>query len=283
MRPDPTAGLGFRPAFFDAALAGPAAGLWFEVHAENYMVEGGPRLAMLDALSARFPLSLHGVGLSLAGAERPCRRHLAALQRLMTRTGAALVSEHLAWSRLGAHCAPDLLPFPRTDEALDVVARNIDIVQQALSRAILVENPSRYLRFAEDRWSEPDFLAELVRRTGCGLLVDLTNIIVSANNTGFDPYAYVDALPAEAVGELHLAGHSADPMLGEAMLIDSHDGRVSGRSWSLFAYAIDRFGPRPTLIENDGPSPDFAQLMVERGFATAMLADYAPAPELAHA
>lgn len=274
----PTAGIGFKPEHFDEALACPAAGLWFEVHAENYMVGGGPHLAMLDALAERFPVSLHGVGLSLAGVERPDRCQLDALVRLADRCRPFLVSEHLAWSRLGARCFPDLLPFPRTHEALDVVTRNIDIVQSALGRQILIENPSLYVELAGHDWSESDFLTELVRRTGCGLLVDVNNIVVSATNLGFDAFAYVDGLPAAAVGEIHLAGHRADPRLGDRLLIDSHDTRVPASVWTLFAHALDRFGSPPTLIERDGEIPPFAVLMVERGVAAAILADHrAPA------
>jgi uncharacterized protein (UPF0276 family) len=274
----PTAGIGFKPEHFDEALACPAAGLWFEVHAENYMVDGGPRLAMLDALAERFPVSLHGVGLSLAGVERPDRRQLEALVRLVDRCRPFLVSEHLAWSRLGACCFPDLLPFPRTHEALDVVTRNIDIVQSALGRQILIENPSLYVELAGHDWGESDFLTELVRRTGCGLLVDVNNIVVSATNLGFDALAYVDGLPAAAVGEIHVAGHRTDPRLGDKLLIDSHDTRVPASVWTLLGHALDRFGSPPTLIERDGEIPPFDVLMVERGVAAAMLADHrAPA------
>lgn len=269
----PTAGLGFKAEHFEEALASPAAGLWFEVHAENYMVDGGPRLAMLDALAERFPVSLHGVGLSLAGVERPDPHQLAKLAQLADRCGPCLVSEHLAWSRLGARCFPDLLPFPRTHEALEIVGRNIDAVQTTLGRRILIENPSLYVDLAGHDWDEADFLTELVRRTGCGLLVDLTNVAVSANNLGFDPFAYVDALPADAVGEIHLAGFRADPRLGDKLLIDSHDTRVPADVWRLLAYALDRFGPRPTLVERDGDIPPFDILLVERNFAAAILAD----------
>ena len=279
----PTAGLGFKAEHFQEALANPAAGLWFEVHAENYMVDGGPRLAMLDALAERFPISLHGVGLSLAGVERPDPRHLARLSQLADRCRPCLVSEHLAWSRIGARCFPDLLPFPRTHEALEIVGRNIDLVQTALGRQILIENPSLYVDLAGHDWDEADFLTELVRRTGCGLLVDLNNVVVSANNLGFDPLAYVDALPAAAVGEIHLAGFRTDPRLGDKLLIDSHDTRVPAAVWTLLDYALDRFGPRPTLIERDGDIPAFDVLMVERGFAAAILADHRALTEAADA
>ena len=163
----PTAGLSFKPVHFEQAMACPAAGLWFEVHAENYMIDGGPRLAMLEALRKRFPLSVHGVGLSLAGTDEPDREHLSRLQRLVGRFEPFLVSEHLAWSKHGDISFPDLLPFPRTDEALQIIARNIDITQEVLGRQILIENPSLYLQLSGHEWPETLFLAELVKRTGC--------------------------------------------------------------------------------------------------------------------
>ena len=225
----PTAGLSFKPVHYEQAMACPAAGLWFEVHAENYMVDGGPRLGMLEALSERFPLSIHGVGLSLAGTEEPDREHLARLKRLVDRFEPFLLSEHLAWSRHGDVSFPDLLPFPRTNEALEIIARNIDITQSTLGRQILIENPSLYLQLEGHEWPEPLFLAELVKRTGCGLLIDVNNVFVSANNLGFNPISYLDALPRGEIGEIHLAGHSVDPLLGSALLIDSHDAPISER------------------------------------------------------
>ncbi|HEY0412638.1 MAG TPA: DUF692 domain-containing protein [Allosphingosinicella sp.] len=269
----PTAGLSFKPVHFQEALASPAAGLWFEVHAENYMVEGGPRLAVLEALRREKPLSIHGVGLSLAGAEDPDADHLAALKALCRRFRPFLVSEHLAWSRSGGVSFPDLLPFPRTSEALIRIARNIDIAQTMLGRQILIENPSLYLALEGHDWSETDFLKALVRRTGCRLLLDVNNVFVSARNLGFDPAAYIDALPPEAIGEIHLAGHKPDPELGDALLIDSHDGPVSEAVWALYAHAVDRAGPipTPTLIERDGDIPDFETLMAERNRAAAVM------------
>lgn len=269
----PTAGLSFKPVHFAEALASPAVGLWFEVHAENYMVEGGPRLAMLEALRREKPLSLHGVGLSLAGAEDPDPGHLAALKALCRRFQPFLVSEHLAWSRSGGIAFPDLLPFPRTTEALRCVGRNIDIAQSALGRQILIENPSLYLALDGHEWSETDFLAELVRRTGCRLLIDVNNVFVSARNLGFAPEAYLDALPTDAIGEIHLAGHRADPEHGDALLIDSHDAPVSDEVWDLYARLLARLGriPVPTLVERDGDIPDFSGLMAERDRAATLM------------
>ena len=278
---DPTAGLGFKPIHFEEALAAPAAGLWFEVHPENYMVEGGPRLAMLQALREARSLSLHGVGLSLAGAGDPDRAHIARLKRLADRFEPFLVSEHLAWSVQDGRYFPDLLPFPRTTEALLRIGRNIDIVQSALGRQILIENPSLYVALDGHDWSETDFLKQLVKRTGCGLLIDVNNVAVSAANLGFDPYAYLDALPFGAIGEIHLAGHRPDPELGDALLIDSHDAPVDERVWALYDYLIALAGPRPTLIERDGNLPPFAELMAERDRAAAIMA--APRREAARA
>lgn len=267
----PTAGVAFKPQHFDEALAASAAGLWFEVHAENYMVAGGPRLMMLQALRDARPLSLHGVGLSLGGVERPDPAHLKALEDLVDRFDPFLVSEHLAWSRIGTRCLSDLLPVPRTGEALATVTRNIDIVQEALGRRILIENPAHYVAL-DAMWSEPDFLAEIVRRTGCGLLIDVNNVAVAANNIGYSASRYLAALPQDAIGEIHVAGHSEDPMLGAHLLIDSHDAPVSEAVWDLLAELLDHTGERPVLLERDGNVPDFADLLAERDRAAAILA-----------
>jgi uncharacterized protein len=265
------AGVGFKPEHFDEAIASPADGLWFEVHAENYMVEGGPRLAMLEALRTARSLSLHGVGLSLASADAPDQEHLERLARLARRFDPFLVSEHLAWSRFGKICFPDLFPFPRTTEMLRLIVRNVGMTQAALGRPIGIENPSLYVQLEGHDWSEADFLGELVRRSGCTLLLDVNNVHVSASNLGFDPKAYIDSIPREAVTEIHLAGHSIDPQLGPALLIDSHDQPVADPVWDLYAYAIARIGSRPTLIERDGNIPPFQELMAERSRAAAIL------------
>jgi uncharacterized protein (UPF0276 family) len=263
------AGIGFKPQHYREALASPAAGLWFEVHAENYMVPGGPRLAMLEALRGSHEISLHGVGMSLAGAAEPDVEHLQALKRLVDRFEPGLVSEHLAWSRLDGRCFPDLLPVPRTNEVLARCAANIGRVQDALGRQILIENPTHYLALRDHSWSETSFLAELARRTGCGLLIDVNNVAVGAHNTGFDANAWLNEIPASRVGEIHLAGHSVDAE--GSLLIDSHDEPVSEVVWSLYQGFIDRIGQRPTLIERDGKVPAFADLMSERERAQGML------------
>lgn len=268
----PTAGVGLKADHVDEAIASPAAGLWFEVHAENYMVAGGPRVAMLTAIRAARPVSLHGVGLSLAGAADPDSGHLRRLVALVDRFEPFLVSEHLAWSRHDDVCYSDLLPFPRSHEALARIANNIAMTQDALGRQILVENPSLYVQLEGHDFDETDFLAELVQRTGCGLLIDVNNVHVSANNMGYDPLAYLDALPAHAIGEIHLGGHTPDPEHGHALLIDSHDAPVADPVWALYVHLLRRIGTRPTLIERDDNLPPFAELMAERDRAADILA-----------
>jgi uncharacterized protein (UPF0276 family) len=272
----PTAGLGLKPQHYDEALASDAEGLWFEVHPENYMAAGGPRLRRLEAIRAKRPLSLHGVGLSLAADADPDPGHLAALRALVDRFEPFVVSEHLAWSAWRGVHQPDLLPFPRTQAALDRIAANIGRTQDVLGRTILVENPSLYLPLTGHDLDETDFLAELTRRTGCGLLVDVNNVFVSAKNLGYAAETYLDALPAEAVGEVHLAGHGADEG-GSSLLIDTHGAPVAEPVWILYRRLIDRIGPRPTLIERDDDIPAFEVLMAERDRAHGMLTRREPA------
>lgn len=274
-----TAGLGFKTEHLDDALTARAPGLWFEVHAENYMVDGGPRLAALTALAERFPVSLHGVGLSLASVEPPSADHLKRLHQLVDRINPAAVSDHLAWQKWeGAHHA-DFLPFPRTLEALDITVGNVARVQDALGRRIMVENPSLYIDLPGHQMDEADFLAELAARTGCGLLVDVNNIFVSAANLGFSAEERLNSIPGGLIGEIHLAGHSHDTDPVSPLLIDSHDAPVADPVWALFERLIARIGPRPTLIERDGNVPSFQTLMMEREVAHRML----KARELANA
>ena len=266
----PTAGLGLKSQHYAEALAATADGLWFEVHPENYMAAGGPRLRWLAAIREKRPLSLHGVGLSLAADTDPDPAHLVALKTLVDRFAPFVVSEHLAWSaHRGVH-QPDLLPFPRTRAAVDRIAGNIGRTQDALGRTILVENPSLYLPLTGHDLDETDFLVELTRRAGCGLLVDVNNVFVSASNLGYAAQAYLDALPAEAIGEIHLAGHGADAG-GSALLIDTHGAPVAEPVWALYHRLIQRIGPRPTLIERDDDIPAFDVLMAERDRAHGML------------
>lgn len=270
------AGLGLKPEFFDQALACQLPGVWWEVHPENYMVDGGPRLHWLQAIAQAHPVSLHSVSLSLGAPALPDAQQLARLAALVERIEPAMVSEHLAWSAWRGIYQPDLLPLPRTKASLAQVVRNVDCVQNTLRRRIAIENPSHYLRWDETHeCSEPAFLAELVRRAGCDLLLDINNVFVSANNLGRDPWLYLDELlssvPNEAIAEIHVAGHTADPKWGQALLIDSHDTPIADPVWALYDEVIKRIGARPTLIERDGEIPAFSELMAERNRAQARL------------
>jgi uncharacterized protein (UPF0276 family) len=266
-----SAGLSLKPQHFDAATRCRAGGLWFEVHPENYMVDGGPRLRWLEAVRAEHALSLHGVSLSLGGEEPLDTAHLQRLAQLVQRLQPALVSEHLAWSRWEGVYFPDLLPFPRTSTTLQRMAAHIDQTQSALGRSIAIENPSHYLQVPQHTWDETDFLAELVRRTGCSLLLDVNNVHVSSRNLGFSASDYLARFPVHAVSEIHLAGHTPDPTLGNGLLIDSHDAPVAPEVWALYEDLVARIGPRPTLIERDGNVPTFEELWVERSHAERLL------------
>jgi uncharacterized protein (UPF0276 family) len=268
----PSAGVTLKPQHFDAALAASADGLWFEIHPENYLVDGGPRLAWLDAIRADHPLSLHGVALSLAAAAPPDAAHVQRLRTLIERFEPMLVSEHLAWCVWRGAYYPDLLPFPRSREALERVVENVSRVQDALERRIAVENPSHYVSLEGHEFDEIAFLEALVRRSGCGLLLDVNNVFVSAHNMRFSAERYIDAFPAAAVLEIHLAGFSHDSDLGNGLLIDSHDAPVAPEVWALYQRFIERAGPRPTLIERDGNIPEFDALLAERKRAQELLA-----------
>jgi hypothetical protein len=268
---DLTAGLGLKPQHYAEALGSGAAGLWFEVHPENYLVDGGPRLRWLDAIRVEHPVSLHGVSLSLAADAEPDAAHLRRLGQLCRRIEPALVSEHLAWSVWDGAYFPDLLPFPRTTEALRRIAANIGLAQDALGRQIAIENPAHYLRIDGHEWDEIDFLAELAAQTGCGLLLDVNNVFVGARNLGYSAEDYLDRFPARAVLEVHLAGHSADLQLGDRLLVDSHNAPVAPQVWTLYDRLIERIGARPTLIERDDNLPEWASLMAERDLAHQVL------------
>ena len=259
-----TAGLSLKPEHFAPALSSQADGLWFEVHPENYMVAGGPRLGWLEAIRSEHPVSLHGVSLSLAGDAEPDPAHLQRLAALAQRIQPTLISEHLAWSSWSGQYFPDLLPFPRTNEALNRIAANIARTQDALGTPIAIENPSHYLRIDGHTWDEIDFLNALAQRTGCSLLLDINNVHVSARNLGFCAEDWIDRFPHARVSEIHLAGHTVDPQWGAELLIDSHDAPVAPEVWALYRRFIDRAGPKPTLIERDGNVPDFDVLMAER-------------------
>jgi uncharacterized protein (UPF0276 family) len=244
---------------------------WFEVHAENYM-GGGPALRALTQIRQDYPISIHGVGLSLGSADGLDARHLMRLKGLVEHLEPALVSEHLSWSSAGGVYVNHLLPLPYTEETLAIVCRNIDHTQTVLGRHILVENPSNYLRFTASSIPEPAFLSEVVRRTGCGLLCDLNNLYVTSHNFGQEPLTYLDMLPGEAIAEIHLAGHTVNDADGQPICIDDHGSPVSEAVWELFADAIVRFGPRPTLIEWDTNIPTLTVLLDEARKAEQMLA-----------
>jgi len=261
------AGIGLRAPHLRQVQTERPAVAWFEVHSENYFADGGPALAALDRIRSDYPLSLHGVGLSLGSTDPLARSHLQKLARLMARVDPALVSEHLCWSDVGGRHFNDLLPLPYTDEALSHVCSRIAEVQDFLGREIAVENVSSYLTFAEATIPEWEFVTAVARRSGCKLLLDVNNIYVNAVNHGFSADAYLVAIPPEAVAEIHLAGFDASG----PCLIDTHGARVAPPVWALYRKAIARFGPRPTLIEWDLDIPAFAVLAEEAATAQAIL------------
>ncbi|NDP43435.1 MAG: DUF692 domain-containing protein [Aromatoleum sp.] len=261
------AGIGLRAPHVAEVLRERPPVAWFEVHSENYYADGGPALTALDRIRADYPLSLHGVGMSLGSTDPLDRGHLAKLKRLIARVDPCAVSEHLCWSGVGGRHLNDLLPLPYTEEALDHVCARVAEVQDALGRELLVENVSSYLAFADSTIPEWEFVAAVARRTGCKLLCDVNNIYVNAVNHGFDADAYLAALPPAAVAEIHLAGFDA----GGPCLIDTHGAPVAPDVWALYARAIARFGPRPTLIEWDTDIPAFAVLQREAATAQSIL------------
>jgi uncharacterized protein (UPF0276 family) len=263
-------GIGLRGPHLAAIVAAPPAVGFLEVHPENYM-GGGPALRALEKLRRESPISLHGVGLSLGGTDGIDQGHLERLAGLVERLEPVLVSEHLSWSIVDGVYLNDLLPLPYTEEALDLLAAHIDQVQARLHRQILVENPSSYLSYRHSTIEEPAFLASLAARTGCGLLCDINNIHVSGRNLGFDGEAYLAALPAEAIGEFHLAGHSINDVEGQEILIDDHGSEVAAPVWALYRAALRRFGVRPTLVEWDSRLPGLPLLLGEAAKADVMI------------
>lgn len=267
------AGVGYKPQHYAQILADPGPVAWLEIHAENYMGAGGRPLAQLRALAARFPISVHGVGLSIGGEAPLDPDHLARLKHLLGWLQPASFSEHLAWSTHEGAFFNDLLPLPYTAATLTRVCRHIDQVQEALGRRMLLENPSTYLAFAETEMDEVAFLTEIARRTGCGLLLDVNNVHVSATNQQTGAHAYIDAFPLDRVAEIHLGGHQAETDdAGDALLIDSHDAEVADPVWALYAYTIAQGGARPTLIERDAEIPPWQELAAEAGQAAQILA-----------
>jgi uncharacterized protein (UPF0276 family) len=245
--------------------------IWLEVLAENYFDRGGIRHKMLSMIAERYPISVHGVALSLGSPEGLDSEHLERLASLVADVGPCLVSEHLAWSRSGEVYYNELLPLPLTDETLDVVSANIDRTQDRLGRTILVENPSGYLEFEQSIMSEATFLTRLTERTGCGLLLDVNNLFISSFNLGIDTAEWLSAVPADVIGEIHLAGHEHGGTVDHPLLIDTHGAAVTDEVWALYAAALNRFGPRPTMIEWDSDVPSLEVLLEEAARAQRIM------------
>jgi uncharacterized protein (UPF0276 family) len=244
---------------------------WFEIIPENYMAEGGAVHHYMHQIRECYPLSIHGIGLSLGSEEGVCNRQLAALKKLIDRYQPSLVSEHLSWSKKGDIVLNDLLPVPYTEEAIEVFTRNIDKTQNYLQRQIMIENPSSYFQLDYSSYSEADFMVTLAKRSGAKILLDVNNIYVSASNHGFDAKHYIKSMPKDLVGEIHLAGHSEQEMSGGRILIDDHGSSVISEVWHLYKYALEHLGNRPTLIEWDANIPNWDILFGQAKIADQML------------
>lgn len=266
----PVAGIGLRSPHLAEIVRDRLATGFLEIHAENYLA-GSPALQTVELLRRDYDFSIHAVGLSLGSVDGLDQEHLDRVAALVERLQPTLVSDHLAWSVADGRYFNDLLPLPYTEEALQVVVCNVGRLQHRLGRQVLVENPSCYLAFAHSTLSEQEFLAELVRRSGCGLLLDANNIAVTAHNLRLDPAAWLSDLPASAIGEYHLAGHAVNDADGEPILIDDHGSRVSEGVWALFDEIVRRYGPRPTLVEWDTDLPALDVLLGEAGRAAQAL------------
>ena len=268
------AGVSLKPEYFSHITTMQGNNIWFEAHPENYMIGGGPRLQGLQAAAERFPISLHGVGASLGGLELTPDEHIRALKRLVSLIEPAVVSEHAVWSRHDGQYFADLLPLPRTQAVLSRLIRGVNHLQENLGRKILLENPSNYLSFSSEM-DEPMFMVEVAQRTGCGLLLDVNNVYVSANNCGIDAREYILQIPPALVGEIHVAGFTPDDNFGEKLLIDTHAAPVSEDVWHLLAFTLNHTGPVPVLIERDGNLPPFDELLAEKQRADDLIIDAA--------
>ncbi len=262
-------GLGLRREHYRDFLDTDVPVDFVEVISENFMVEGGQPLDILRRVREKHPVVLHGVSMSIGSADGLNRDYLRRLRALVERIEPLFVSDHLSWSRYAHFNSHDLLPLPYTEETLAVVCRNIDMAQEAMCRAMLFENPSSYLTFEASTMTEWDFLAEMSRRTGCGLLLDINNIFVSTQNHGWDADAYLRGIPADRVRQIHLAGHTQ----GDGLLVDTHDQPVNDAVWSLYAKAVSRLGPVATMIERDGAIPPLPELLDELNTARAIVSD----------
>lgn len=284
------AGINLKPQHYEEAIAlflqshqtssedNLADDLWFEVHTENYFVEGGPRLAYLQQIRELYPLSFHGVGASLGNPSLLTQPHLQQVAQLVQRFEPFLVSEHATWSTSQNAYFADLLPLPRTQNALNNLCQGIEQYQEAIGRSILIENPTNYLNFVADM-DEADFLMEAVKRTGAGLLLDVNNLYLSNQNTGMDIQAYLQALDPKSVGEIHIAGFAIDENFPERLLIDSHGAPVAEEVWRLLEQVLNQFGPKPVLLERDDNIPSFNDLMLERNQAQSYLLTFATRSE----
>jgi uncharacterized protein (UPF0276 family) len=273
--PRMAAGAGLKPEHAENIFGGPRRVDFFEIHAESYMGDGGPPHHLLEQISADYPLSIHGVGASIGGGARLDPEHLKRLRRLVDDYRPVLFSEHLAWSSHDGAFLNDLLPLPYTEQTLAYVSDHIDELQDAIGMRMLLENPSHYVAFGTSTIAETDFLRAIARRTGCGLLLDVNNIHVSAINQRFDARTYIDAFPAEFVGEIHLAGFAEDcDSAGEPLLIDHHGRPVDDAVWQLYHRALSRTGMVPTLVEWDNDVPAFSELAGEVGRVRAALAEH---------
>lgn len=272
------AGVGLKSAhyrpFLEAARRGESPS-WVEVHPQNYFCAGGPSLRWLRAIREIVPVSFHSVGLSLGSPEGPDSVELEALAKLSGDFEPAEISDHLSWSKLGSDKMPDLLPVPMTAESLRHFVRSVDQVQQRLGRSILIENPSRALAFRNDSYSEWEFLLELAKRSGCGLLLDVNNILVSSINLSFDAHEYLDSIADGPIGEVHIAGHTieVDPDDGARTAVDDHGSPVSPECWTLLQRLLAKTGPLPVLLERDNNVPSYAELAAEAATAEGLLVE----------
>ena len=265
------AGIGLKPQHFDEILQQRPGIGWFEVHPENYMMDGGPMLDYLSRIREHYPLSLHSVGMSLGSADGVDLEHISRIKALAERFQPDIISDHLSWCRWQSTSLNDLLPMPYTRKALAIMLGNLAQVQNCLGRTIAIENPSSYFNLADAEMSEVEFLVELARSGGASILLDVNNVYVSACNHGWSAQDYLDAIPAELVSEIHLAGHKVEQVSSGELRIDDHGSRVCDEVWDLYRYSIDRIGARPTLIEWDTDVPEFSVLMEEATTADRFL------------
>ena len=279
VQPIPTAvGIGLRPPHIEHVLDRRPTVPFFELHSENLFCAGGPMWNVFERIRHDYPVSLHGVGLSLGRADALDPAHLQRLREVVTRAAPSLVSEHVCWGAIGERHFNDLLPLPYTEEALTLMVEHVDQLQHALQRQVLLENVSSYIHYTHSTMAEWEFLAALAQRSGCGLLLDVNNVYVNSINHGIDALAWLDSIDPASVGEIHLAGFSRQHGFGGPLLIDAHDQRVDPAVWQLYAHAIGRIGARPTLIEWDQQLPDFEVLEDEARIATEYLHAHAAEP-----